>query len=111
VSTTNLPAIRIVRQGNGKIVVAPSPALLHPGDRFVVKNWTECPADVDFGAAPIDPKAASIPPRPGEATFAVRIDAAANYYEYDVALTCVHGDRRVRLYAEGQSKPSVIVDP
>ena len=107
--STNTPTVRILQIGNGKVVVVPSPIELHREQTVVMKNWTECRADVDFGRAPIQPGTASIPPN-GQQRFEVKPDAPYGYYEYDVGLLCVVGARERKLYAEGNSKPSVIVD-
>ena len=109
-SMGNSPTIRILRTGNGKTIAHPSPALLRRGDTFVMKNWTEYPAEVSFAEAPITPKATTIGPKPGQETFTVDANAPFEYYEYDITLLCTYGDRRVRQYVEGGSRPGVIID-
>jgi hypothetical protein len=110
VSETNPKVVRIFRIGNGKAVANPSPALFRPGEQFVMKNWTECPAEVSFAEAPITPKSATIGTRSAHALFTVDSQSAPGYYEYVITLQCTHGDRRVQQYVEGGSRPGVIVD-
>jgi hypothetical protein len=101
----------IVRRGSGKAQVHPSPLRARPGDRILLKNWTRDAAIVgpltQLYVAPeksaVRTAATPVTIDPGaQATFPVGSDAG--FFEYDV--TFGHG-----LYAEGGSKPGVIVDP
>jgi hypothetical protein len=115
VSTTRQSTtIRIFRTGNGKATVQLSPQPLQPGETFVIKNFTECRAAIDFSGAPITPPRWKIPAangKPGKRDFEVDSKAPCGYYEYDITLLCIHGERRVKQYVEGGSKPGVIIDP
>jgi hypothetical protein len=109
-SNGNNPTIRIIRAGNGQVRAVPSPAPLESGDDFWIKNWTDCPATVDFTGVPVDPMRASIDPR-AAAKFKVRMEAAG-YYEYNVTLVCTGKDnKKIEQYAEGGSRPGLIIDP
>jgi hypothetical protein len=108
-SMGNSLTVRILRTGNGKTIANPSLAVLRRSDTLVMKNWTECPAEVSFAEAPITPKTAPISPG-GSETFTVDANAPVGYYEYDITLLCTYGDRRVRQYVEGGSRPGVIID-
>ena len=122
----NPSRIWIVRRGNGKAEVSPSPVVLRPGERFAVFNATEAPATVTFPPGRVDPPSA--PVAPGTATdFTLSSDTVAArlrhaeaekasgkgsravtvfgpwFFEYEVELDSGH-------YAEGGSRPGVIVD-
>lgn len=95
--------IWIVRKGNGKVEVHPSPAHLSHGGSFTIRNLTRNVATVNFPGKEIDPDTARIAAGQPSAPFTVGA-AAPPYFEYDVTLD--NGD-----YAEGGSKPGGIVDP
>jgi hypothetical protein len=103
------PTIRIIRAGNGQVRAVPSPAQLARKQEFVVKNWTDCPASADFTGVPVDPTTSPIEPD-GEARFVVKDGAAYGYYEYSVSLTCTGKIGTVVQYAEGGSRPGLIID-
>jgi hypothetical protein len=106
----NPTAIRIIRAGNGQVRAVPSPAPLARKQEFVVKNWTDCPANADFTGVPVDPTTSRIDPG-GEARFDVKDDAAYGYYEYDVTLACSDKNGKpVEQYVEGGSRPGLIID-
>ena len=94
--------IWIVRKGNGKVAVHPSPANLSHGGSFTIRNLTGHVATVNFGDKGIDPSEARI--AVGQPALFTVAAAAPPYFEYDVTLD--NGD-----YAEGGSKPGGIVDP
>lgn len=94
----------IIRRGNGKAQVHPSPVHACPGDTLRIKNWTEAPATVGF-PDPIAPVKGNVIDPHGEADFQVAGSARPRFLEYDVFF----GDPS--RYAEGNSKPGVIVDP
>jgi hypothetical protein len=101
----------IVRRGSGKAQVHPSPLHVRPRDTILVKNWTNDDATV----GPLIPL--YTPPEKGSrhastATITIRpggqqpfpVGAGEGFFEFDVTFP---GGR----YAEGNSKPGVIVDP
>lgn len=112
---TATPTVRtlwIIRRGSGKAQVHPSPVHARPGDTIRIKNWTPEEATVEFhpelypdprkGVPPVDPATAAI--GPGQhADF--RVVPGFGVFEYDVHFPSL------RQYAEGNSKPGVIVDP
>jgi hypothetical protein len=103
-------AIRIIRAGNGQVRAVPSPAQLLRKQEFLMKNWTDCPANADFTDVPVDPTKKSIDPG-GEARFVVKEDAPYGYYEYDVTLACSdRNGKPVEQYVEGGSRPGLIID-
>ncbi len=101
----------IVRRGSGKAQVHPSPLHIRPGERIIVKNWTNEEATVgpltplypppDKGSRQASVAPIAIPPG-GQLPFLV--GAGEGFFEFDVTFP---GGR----YAEGNSKPGVIVDP
>jgi hypothetical protein len=93
----------IIRRGSGRAQVHPSPVHAHPGEVLHFKNWTESAATVHFPAGIAPLKERVIPPG-AEADFQVATDAPPRFLEYDVFF----GDPA--RYAEGNSKPGVIVD-
>lgn len=98
------PPIRvwIVRRGNGRAQVTPSPVQLPSGAAFSIRNLTDEDAQVAFAGHTVDPGSVTIPAR---ATVAATIVAPGPlFFEYDVRLT------RSGNYAEGGSRPGVIVD-
>lgn len=102
--------IRIIRAGSGEVRAVPSPAVLVRGQEFLIKNWTDCPASVDFTDVPVDPTKSPIDPN-GEGRFVVKENAPYRYYEYSVSLTCAdRAGKEVLQYAEGGSRPGLIID-
>jgi hypothetical protein len=102
--------IWIVRKGNGKAQVYPSPALATTGQDVELKNWTEATAEVriDDRLAPrlgVHGLTVSIGAG-GSMTFHVA-DGRADYYEYTIDLLCERGEQ----YVEGSSRPAIIIDP
>lgn len=107
--------IWIVRRGNGKAQVHPSPAVLKPGGSFGIHNLTREEVFVAFPPDTIEPDGEmpvaskgpgpfnSIPPG-GIAVYHV-VARTAQFFEYKVTLPAVD------QYAEGGSKPGVIIDP
>jgi hypothetical protein len=109
--------IWIIRRGSGKRQVHPSPIRVMPGEPIRIKNWTSQTATVRFqpalytpGAKGLRGKAKQTLVRP-KSTLQIRPGGYADvtltapgFYEYDVTFP---GQR----YAEGNSKPGVIVDP
>jgi len=107
--------IWIIRRGSGKRQVHPSPIRVRPGEPIRIKNWTLQTATVGLLPAlytvpgdargrlfePIDPKDPFTIVPGGYADVTL---TAPGFYEYDVTFP---GQR----YAEGNSKPGVIVDP
>jgi hypothetical protein len=100
--------IWIIRRGSGKAQVHPSPVHARPGDTVRIRNLTRDAATVDnFPGLPASAlkegaRAAAVPPG-GYADFTVGGDRG--FFEYDVAFP------ELAQYAEGNSKPGVIVDP
>jgi hypothetical protein len=93
----------IVRRGTGKAEVFPPTQVLGRDETFVVQNLTKDAALVSFGPGVLVPRARRIGPgRRG--SFQVDPRAVAGFYEYDVTLPAL------KQYAEGGSKPSVIID-
>lgn len=105
----NPTTIRIIRAGNGQVRAVPSPAQLTRMQEFFMKNWTECPATADFTGVPVDPTTQRIDPD-GEARFVVEENAPYGFYEYSVSLTCTGKTGTVVQYAEGGSRPGLIID-
>ena len=95
--------IWIVRKGNGKVQVHPSPATLSHGSSFTIRNLTGNLATVNFRDKGIDPDEARLAAGQTSTAFTVG-GAAPPYIEYDVTLD--NGE-----YAEGGSKPGAIIDP
>jgi hypothetical protein len=102
----------ILRRGSGRRQVHPSPLRVRQGDTIRVKNWTPRAARVSFKPAlyplqqklrtPVSPVKATIPTgRSRDFTVVVPL----GFFEYEVTF----GSEL--LYAEGGSKPGVIVDP
>ena len=100
---SGMPVTRIwiIRRGNGKLQVAPSPAHLAP--EFTIRNLADADAEVVFDPKYVSPPRATIGPGAVQA-FGV-IAAGPAFFEYDVTLP------RSGQYAEGGSKPGGIVDP
>jgi hypothetical protein len=108
--------IWIIRRGSGKRQVHPSPIRVRPGEPIRIKNWTPQTATVGLLPAlytvpgeargrlfePINPKD-PLTILPG-GYVDVTVAAPAGFYEFDVTFA----DNQ---YAEGNSKPGVIVDP
>jgi hypothetical protein len=100
----NVPTkIWIVRRGNGKAEVHPSPVVLRPGEGFGIRNLTQDDADVVFPPRTIGPEKTCIPARQGS-SYRVAPDEGYRFFEYDVTLP------KVNQQAEGGSKPGVIID-
>ncbi len=101
----------IVRRGSGKAQVHPSPLHARPGDTILVKNWTNdeagvgplTPLYVPPEKRPLHASAATITIPPGDQR-PFPVGAGQGFFEFDVTFP---GGR----YAEGNSKPGVIVDP
>jgi len=93
--------IWIVRKGNGQAHVYPSPAILKMGVAFQVINRTGEQADITFPASYVTPPTLCLPA--GASGTATPITRDPAYVEYDVAFP---GGG----YAEGGSKPGVIVE-
>jgi hypothetical protein len=102
--------IWIIQRGSGKLQVHRSPVQLRPGDTFRVKNWTGLGATIEFAPEdvkdfrPLSSNGFSVPAR-GYSDFQVDPGAQPRFLEYDVEFPERH------QYAEGNSKPGVIVDP
>jgi len=97
--------IWIYRRGNGQARVHPSPAHLAAQGRVTYRNLTRSAAEVVFDAAT---QWKPVPvPAGGDASTSVPA-GVVGYLEYDVALDC---DEERRDYAEGGSRPAIIVDP
>ena len=73
-----------------------------PGEEFGIRNLTDEDVTVVFPGGPIDLKLRTIP-RGGTAPAKVLV-ASPRFFEYDVTLL------RSGNYAEGGSKPGVIID-
>ena len=101
-NTTPPIRIWIVRRGNGRAQVTPSPVHVAPGESFSIRNLTLEEARIAFPPDTIDLKAHAI--APGGAAPAKVLAGAPRFFEYDVILT------RSGDYAEGGSKPGVIID-
>jgi hypothetical protein len=95
--------IWILRKGNGQAFVSPSPALLKEGCYVTVLNKTTDTASVSFPSGVIRPRAFSI--RPGSSKKVEVLDTSG-YFEYDVSFKRANPP----FYAEGGSKPGVIVE-
>jgi hypothetical protein len=101
-ATTPPIRIWIVRRGNGRVQATPSPVHLHPDESFSIRNLARDEATVAFPAGTIDLKQPTVPAGGTvEGRVVVRPPA---FFEYDVTLA------RSGEYAEGGSKPGVIVD-
>jgi len=104
VNNTASTRIWILRRGNGKVQVHPSPVNLRSGEEFTIRNLTETEVEVAFGTSSIHSDGAPIPARETSGIFTV-VASAPRYFEYDVTLPALN------QYAEGGSKPGVIIDP
>jgi len=102
VNTTPPIRIWIVRRGNGRAQVTPSPVHFVPGESFRIRNLTSEDVAVVFPDGTIDLKDRTIPA--GGTAPATVLAAAPRFFEYDVTLP------RSGNYAEGGSKPGVIID-
>ena len=93
--------IWIFRKWNGQAVVYPSPAVLKVGRPFRIVNKTKETANVVFPSGRIKLEKSSIPPD----TWALaEANKPSGYFEYEVHFG---GPEK---YAEGGSKPGVIVE-
>jgi hypothetical protein len=104
---TTVPSIRtiwIIRRGSGKAQVHPSPTTVLPGGTLRIKNLTEDPATVQFPPLITPVTKSTVIPAHGEADFTVAPGPITRFLEYDVTFPERH------QYAEGNSKPGVIVD-
>jgi hypothetical protein len=101
--------IWIIRRGSGKLQVHRSPVQLRPGDTFRVKNWTDLGATLEFAPEdvkdflPLSHNGFHVPAQ-GHSDFRVDPTARSRFLEYDILFPG-------KQYAEGNSKPGVIVDP
>jgi len=95
--------IWIVRRGNGKAEVHPSPVVLRPDETFGIRNLTQDDADVTFPSGTIDPQKTCVLAQQS-LPYHVVPKAGYQFFEYDVTLP------KVRQQAEGGSKPGVIID-
>ena len=101
----------IVRRGSGRAQVHPSPVHVRAGDTIRIKNWTR--EDTTVGPiAPLYPAGAKVGFHVRTATVTIPaggsadlpVDPGDGFFEYDVTFgSSSH-------YAEGNSKPGVIVD-
>jgi hypothetical protein len=95
--------IWIVRRGNGKAEIHPSPVVLRPDETFGIRNLTNDDADVKFPSGTIDPESSKSVPEKPSVTYRVATKGY-RFFEYDVTLP------KVGQQAEGGSKPGVIID-
>ena len=101
---TTTPPIRIwiVRRGNGRAQVTPSPVHLSPDESFSIRNLAREEATIAFPPGTVDLRQPTIPV--GGTVEGRVLARPPAFFEYDVTLT------RSGDYAEGGSKPGVIVD-
>ena len=112
--------IWVLRRGNGKAEVNPSPAVLRYEERFGIRNLTERTVEVVFPPGTIISvpskgirarrikgiRARRIKTIPAGEIAVYRVVARGHqFFEYRVTLPAV------QQYAEGGSKPGVIIDP
>jgi hypothetical protein len=101
VSVTPPVKIRIIRKGNGQVIVYPPLTVIGAGDPFTMINTTGEPATVAFDSDVVRPQRHTITPK---APHTFTAGAGPDYVEYDVQLAS--GFR-----AEGNSRPGAIIDP
>jgi hypothetical protein len=93
--------IRIIRKGNGQVIVYPPLSVIGAGDTFVVVNTTGEDATVEFDSGVVRPQRQTISPK---APHTFTAGAGPDYVEYDVELAS-------GFCAEGNSRPGAIIDP
>jgi hypothetical protein len=102
-ATTPPIRIWIIRRGNGRREVTPSPVRLDLGERFSIRNLAREDATITFPEGAIDLTAPVV--RPGGTVEGTVRATPPVFFEYDVTFG------RSNEYAEGGSKPGIIVDP
>jgi hypothetical protein len=107
-TTDSVKHIWIYQKGNGMVAVFPSPAVVKAGASFDIVNKTGEDATVNFPAGVINANATTVPVSAGGSTSVTALANASGYFEYDAAIA--GGGGRL-FYAEGNSKPNIIIQP
>ncbi len=103
-STDSVKHIWIYQKGNGMVAVFPSPAVVKGGSTFSIVNKTTGDVTVTFPTG-IDPRTYTICAEDAHDFTAAN---APLYIEYEAVLA---GGGGRSFYAEGNSKPNIIIQP